>query len=536
MTPTLVLYNAKIYTQWEELPWASAIAVTGNRITAVGDDTTIRALAADDTTQRDMQGFLILPGLNDSHFHFYNWAIELQDVKLGGCKSLEEMQSRIRQQVANTPDGQWVKGVGWVETEWNPPIMPTAADLDAVSTTHPMAFWRTDMHGCVVNHKALELAGITRDIPNPPGGVIDRDADGNPTGRLFELAIGLIRSHIPDPTDEERDRFILIAQHKAHHLGLTGIHDQRMKGHGEGQHALRSYGRLDHQGLLKLRLTTNVDSMERDHAFRMGLFSGLGNDRLQLGHMKIFVDGSLGSQTAWMLAPFEGSTDNYGVVVTPVEEIHDIVREGQKHGWAISVHAIGDRANREILDVFEELIGERLPTTPFPHRIEHVQTVDPEDLPRLSKLGIVASVQPIHATDDWIQANRLWGQRGANAYNFRSLLDLGTTLALGSDCPVADPNPLAGIHAAVTRQRADGTPEGGWYPAECISVEEAVHGYTVAAHEVVGRGHYLGRLAPGYLADMTILDNNIFDVPPQDILSTTVEAVVFDGEYIMPHI
>ena len=218
MTPTLVLYNARIYTQWDTQPWASAIAITENRITAVGDDTTIRTLAGPGTDQRDMNGFLIIPGLNDSHFHFYNWAIELQDVKLGGSKSLADMQARIRQHVAGTEAGQWVKGGGWVETEWNPPVMPTAADLDVISTAHPMVFRRTDMHGCVVNHKALELAGINRDTPNPPGGVIDRDAEGNPTGRLFETAIGLILHHIPEPTDEERDRLIFLAQHKLHHL------------------------------------------------------------------------------------------------------------------------------------------------------------------------------------------------------------------------------------------------------------------------------------------------------------------------------
>ncbi len=535
MAPTLILYNGNIYTQYDEVPRASAVAMAGNRIMAVGDDVTIRALAGTNTVEQDLHGFLVLPGLVDSHIHFYEWAIGLDDVLLWNCASLAEMQERIRQKVAITAAGEWVRGTGWVETEWSPHDMPTADDMDVVSTEHPMMFWRTDKHSVVVNHRALELAGITRETPNPPGGVIGRTPDGEPNGLLFELAINLVRASVPTPTPERTERLMRLAQQKLHHIGITGVHDQRMKGHGEGQQALQAYGRLHQQGQLRIRMTSNVDAHDRAQAFRLGIFSGLGDDRLQIGHMKTFVDGSLGSQTAWMVEPFEGSTDNYGVVVTPIEEIEAIVREAQQHGFAVSIHAIGDRANREVLDVFEELQNDRKATTKFPHRIEHVQTIQPEDLPRLAKMGIVASVQPIHATDDYIQADRLWGARSANCYNFRSLLDSGAVLAFGSDCPVADPNPFLGIYAAVTRQRKDGTPEGGWYPDERLTVEEAVYAYTVAANQVVGRDHILGRVAPGYLADMIVVDRDIFSVPPREIVDSVVEWVVFDGELISPH-
>lgn len=536
MTPTLILYNGNIYTQNDDTPHASAVALYQNRIVAVGDDVTIRALAGTSTQEQDLHGMLVLPGLTDSHIHYYAWAVSLDDVLLWNCASLAEMQARIRQKVASTAAGEWVRGSGWVETEWSPPLMPTADDLDAVSTEHPIIVWRTDNHSAVANRQALAAAGITRDTPNPAGGVIERDADGEATGRLFELAINLVREQIPLPTQEQTDRLMRLAQHKLHHMGITGVHDQRMKGHGEGQLAFRAYQRLENAGELKVRVTANVDAEERASAFTLGLMSGLGNDRFQIGHLKSFVDGSLGSQTAWMIEPFEGSSDNYGMAITPIEEIHTIIREAQQHDFAVSIHAIGDRANRDLLDIFEELHSERQATTPFPHRIEHVQTIQPDDLPRLAKLGIVASVQPIHATDDWIQAERLWGARSANTYNFRSLLNLGTVLAFGSDCPVADPNPFVGIYAAVTRQRTDGSPEGGWYPEERLTVAEAVHAYTVAAQQAVGREHLLGRIAPGYLADLIVLDRDIFTVDPTQIPMTVVEWVVFDGELISPHL
>jgi predicted amidohydrolase YtcJ len=536
MTPTLILYNGNIYTQQDETPHAIAVAIEGNRIVAVGDDVTIRALAGVHTVEQDLHGFLVLPGLVDSHIHFYAWAVGLDDVLLWNCASLSEMLERIRRKVASTAAGEWVRGSGWVETEWNPPVMPHADDLDAISTEHPIIVWRTDNHSAVANHRALEIAGITRDTPNPPGGIIQRDENGDATGRLFELAIALVAEKIPLPSQERTDRLIKLAQHRLHHMGITGVHDQRMKGHGEGQLAFRAYQRLLDTGDLHIRMTSNVDAENRAAAFALGLASGMGNERFQIGHMKTFMDGSLGSQTAWMVEPFEGTTDNYGIPITPIEEIHAIVREAQQHGFAVSIHAIGDRANREVLDVFEELYEQRDPAMRLPHRIEHVQTIQPEDLPRLAKMGIVASVQPIHATDDYIQADRLWGARGANCYNFRSLLNSGAVVAFGSDCPVADPNPFLGIYAAVTRQRKDGLPEGGWYPDERLTVAEAVYAYTVAAHQVVGRDNILGRIAPGYLADMIVVDRDIFTVPPREIVDTVVEWVVFDGELISPHL
>lgn len=535
MQPDLILYHGNFYTQWAARPRAHALAVYRGRIVAVGDDSEILALAGPNTKQLGLGGRFAMPGLHDAHIHFFQWAQGRQGVQLAGTRSLAECQARLRERITALPPGRWLVGQGWNETEWAPPHMPDADDLDAVSTEHPILIWRSDMHGAVANRAALAQGGVTATTPNPEGGVIERDERGQPTGRLFEMAINLVREGIPALTDEESDALLRDTMHLCHRLGLTGLHDQRLKGHEEGREALRAYQRLHAAGELTLRLTCNVDAEERHHLFAIGLGSGFGDERLQLGHMKIFLDGSLGSQTAWMIDPFEGSAENRGVVVTHPREVQQIVREAQQHGWAISVHAIGDQANRAMLDIFEELAAERSPRQRLPHRIEHVQTIQPEDLPRLARLGLVASVQPIHATDDMVAVDRLWGERGRNSYAFRRLLDSGAALALGSDCPVAEPNPFYGIHAAVTRQRRDGSPPGGWYPAECLTLAEALRGYTLGAAEAVGQAHQLGRLAPGYLADLIVLDRDPFAVEPAALAETRVEMLFFEGEALIGH-
>ena len=530
MNPTLILYNGTLYTQWEQMPHASAIAMRDGRIVAVGDDDTILALAGPTSQKIDLQGRFTLPGLIDSHIHFYGWAMSRHLVQLAGVTSLAEMQARLQARVPSVPAGQWILGRGWNETEWNPPIMPCAADLDALSTEHPIFCGRSDGHGAVANSVALALAGITRDTPDPEGGVIERDEQGEPTGRLFEQAIRLVGQLVPAPTEEQTVAAIREAIHEAHKIGLTAVHDQRVKDGKEGAPALRAYTRLHEAGDLTLRVTSNIDAMERAQAFALGLSSGFGDDILQLGHLKIFIDGSLGSQTAWMLEPFEGSSDNCGVVVTTPEEIHQIVQEAQQHRWAVSVHAIGDRANHEMLNILADLADERDPNMRIPHRIEHVQTIQPDDLPRLAELNVIASMQPIHATEDMIATDRLWGKRGYNTYPFRRLLESGAILSFGSDCPVSDPNPFYGIHAAVTRQRRDGSPEGGWYPAERLTVQEAIAAYTIGAAQAVNLHHQQGRLAPTYFADLIVLDRNLLTIDASEIFDTQVEMLVFNGE------
>jgi predicted amidohydrolase YtcJ len=391
------------------------------------------------------------------------------------------------------------------------------------------------LHLAVVNSPALQQSGITRDTPDPRDGVIDRDPSGEPTGVLRELAINLVRGTIPPASEAETLAAMRDGMPVLHCLGLTGLHDFRIMGGAEGPSAFRAYQRLQAENQLNLRLWMNIPGERLDEAVALGLRTGFGDDRLRVGHVKLFSDGSQGARTAWMLEPY---VDNgqYGMPLTPMEAIAESMRKADQAGLAVAIHAIGDRANRELLDVFEEVLGgerESLVAPPAaPHRIEHVQNIRPVDVQRLARLKITASIQPIHVTDDMPMIETSVGERSRWAYAFRDMLNAGVKFAMGSDCPVADPNPLWGIHAAVTRQQRDGTPVGGWYPQQRLTVAEAVWGYTVGTALVTGQESRLGSLTPGKLADLVVLDRDIFDIDPMQIAQTQVVMTVFDGQVV----
>ena len=530
--PSLILRNGKFFTQDPNLPQATALAIRGNRFLAVGSDAEILALARSNTQLVDLGGRLALPGLTDAHFHFYDWALGRRRLPLAAAASLPDLLERVAKTASEMPPDLWILAQGWNETRWPDPLMPTRTDLDDVAPAHPVVLWRSDMHLAVANSQALRKAGISGDTPDPPAGIIDRDESGQPTGVLRELAINLIRDVIPPPTEEEtaeamRDGFPLL-----HRLGLTGVHDYRIMGGADGPPAFRAYQRLQAAGELALRLWMNISGERLDEAIGLGLRTGFGDDTLRVGHVKLFADGGQGARTAWMLEPYE-DTGHCGMPLTPMEEIANAVRRAHRAGLAVAIHAIGDRANRELLTVFEQLETQNSKLeTHIPHRIEHVQMIRPDDVTRLGQLNVVASVQPIHVTDDIPMIEQSVGQRGCFAYPFRDMLDAGVTLALGSDCPVADPNPLWGIHAAVTRQRRDGTPPGGWYPAQRLTVAEAVWGFTMGPALASGREAELGSITPGKLADLIVLDRDIFAIEPMEIAQTQVVMTVFDGRVV----
>jgi len=538
--PDLILYNARIHTVDPTYPWAEAIAIQGNLIRAIGTNDAVRALATEQTRQIDAEGRLILPGLCDSHIHLHEWAINLTRPHLASARSKQEMLAQIAEYAARRPVTSWIVCQGWNESWWGETEFFTATELDAVTQPgQPAIAYRSDMHIAVANSAALAQASITAATPNPPGGLIDRDVQGEPTGVLRELATRLVTSQIAPPTHEELLTIVGNALIELHRLGITAIHDQRIKDSNDGAAMLAIYTALRQAAQLTLRVNCNVAAHQLPYLVNLGLRSGFGDDYLRLGHVKVFSDGSLGSRTAWMLEPFAPQSPNevanYGVNVTPPEQMAAEFFQAQQLGFPISVHAIGDRANRVVLDLFEELTP-LLPAPPSPHRIEHVQTINEHDLPRLAALNVTASVQPIHLTDDRDLTDRYWGERAANTYAFRSLLNAGVRLAFGSDAPVADPNPFLGIHAALVRRQPQ-DPRSSWQPQQKINLDEIIYAYTLGAAEAAGWQATIGSLSPGKRADFIILDRDIFALAQDEsrvdeIANASVMSTIFDGKFV----
>jgi predicted amidohydrolase YtcJ len=527
MPANLVLYNGSIYTMDAARPRAQAVAIAGNRIRALGDDAAMRALLSPGSEAIDLHGHTVVPGFVDSHLHFMSYGRGLSEIDLAGVPSLDEALARVAARAATTPSGQWLIGRGWDHSLWAGGRFPTRHDLDRVAPDHPVWLTRKCGHAGWANSRALQLADIDAASADPPGGAITRDpATGEPTGILKDTAMELIDRLFDDPPAGEGAEAIRAAMANAHRHGLVGIHTM------EGAAAFRAFQKLRDEGELKLRVLMQIPQENLDAAIQAGIQSGFGDRRLRIGGVKIFSDGALGARTAHMLAPFEGEPDNVGLAMADAGQLRDLVSKASRAGIAVFVHAIGDRANREVLDAIEasRRAGEGLHLR---HRIEHVQLIHPDDVPRLAQLGVIASMQPLHATQDMLLADALWGARSSGAYAFRSLLDAGAVLAFGSDCPVEDLNVIKGIHAAVTRRRADGSPgPDGWYPEQRLTVAEAVFAYTAGAAYASGEEAVRGTLAAGKLADLAVLSQDIFAVDPMDILGTKVVATLFDGEFV----
>lgn len=530
MKADLIIHHARIYTADSARPWAEAVACTGGRITAVGSNDDIREWAGSKTQLINAKGRLVLPGLIDAHIHFLDYAIRRHQVNLFGIADFEAARRRVQQAVKDAGPDQWILGWGWDENPWG--VHPTRRHLDEIAPNNPVVLSRMDMHTFWLNSAALNRAGLTRHTPDPPDSRLERDASGELTGILREWnALKLVQPHIPKPNPDTLQDWLAEAISQAHQFGLTGIHDQRVE--QEGRRSFRLFQALRRQDRLNLRVHMNIAADYLAEAATLGLQPGFGDDRLWVGHIKVFADGTMGSRTARMLAPFENEPENTGLTVTPAKELSDLANRAVRAGFSLSVHAIGDRAVRDVIEVLSEFPVDLSPGSHrLPHRIEHVQVIHPDDLPRLSRHNLVASVQPVHICTDWSTADRVWGRRSRYAYAFRSLLEHGTRLALGSDAPVAPPNPLLGIYAAVTRQNQDGNPAGGWYPEERISLAEAVQGYTTGPAYVSGKQQWQGSISPGKWADIIMLNQNIFDIPPEAIPHTTVELTVFDGRIV----
>jgi predicted amidohydrolase YtcJ len=535
--PEMILVNGVIRTQDTRKSLVEAVAIGGGRVLATGHDKEIRSLADPDTKVVDLRGRLCLPGMMDAHFHYHTWAMGRRQLTLADVRSLPELLDRVSAAAGTAEPGKWILGQGWNEADWSEHRMPMRDDLDRVAPSHPVALWRCDLHLAVVNSRALELARINEETPDPPEGVIARDASGRPNGILRELAPNLIRDVIPEPQDDELLSIMREGIPVLHSLGLTALEDIRLMGGQEGAPAFKAWQRLRDLGELDLRCWVSIPGERLEEAVSLGLRTGFGDDRLRVGHIKYFADGGMGARTAWMLEPYLDA--GCGMPLTPMEELEKSLHRADQAGLAIAIHSIGDRTNRELITVLEGLRDKRKGASradaPGPiasHRIEHVQMIRPEDLLRLARLDVVVCVQPHNLILDIAMVDESVGAKGKWTYSYRDMLDCGISPIFSSDAPVCDPSPLVGIHAAVTRQRKDGTPGGGWYPSQRISVEDAVRGYTILPALSYGAGDRLGSITPGKYADMVVLDRDIYAIDPAEILETKVDLTVFDGRVV----
>ena len=528
--PELILSNGIIRTQDKNNPVAEALAISDGRILAVGNDGEIRSMISPRTEVIDLRGRLALPGMTDCHIHFLPWAMNRRHVPLlAEAASLRDVLKMVASARNRVPPGTWITGWGLDENSLSESRLPTRWDLDSVSPVHPVFLRRRDGHMAVANSQALILAAIKDNASDLPDDVFDRDESEKLTGILKEHAADLVASIIPDPTLEETVDAMRHAIPMLHAVGLTGIHDVRNL--GEKSLPFRAWQRLDELGALNLRCSMFLSGEHLKQALDLGLRTGFGNERLKVGHVKYFTDGSMGSQTACMEAPYQDG--RCGMAVFSLDNLAEAVKKAEKGGLAVAIHAIGDRANREVITMFENLSGARSSfESRIPHRIEHAQVIRPEDLARLAKLDITASVQPLHVTDEIsIHVERI-GSRSRWAFIFRSMIDGGVRVVFGSDCPVSDPNPIWGIHAAVTRRRRDGSPAGGWYPAQRITVAEAVWAYTMEPALGCGREEDLGSISRGKLADIVVLNKDIYNIDTMAIPETQVDLTIFNGQVV----
>lgn len=528
----MYIYNARIHTLDSTRPLASALAIQQERIVAVGDEAAIWAEYSSGEEGLDMQGRVILPGLTDAHIHLESYALGLRRVN---CETdtYQECLERVAERARQTPLGEWILGHGWNQNNW-PEGFGSAADLDAVAPDHPVYLSAKSYHAGWANSLAFKRAGVTSATPDPLNGRLRRDATGAPDGILFESAMDLVANAVPEATTGQVEGAIREAQTVLWRMGLTGLHDF------DGRSCFVALQSLRERDQLRLRVLKGIPLPDLQYAIGLGLRSGFGDDMLRIGGVKAFMDGALGPQTAAMIQPFQGSLEeSRGMLFMDAEELFEHGRLAAQNGLPMAVHAIGDRANHEVLEAFghlrrfEQEQGISRSSGGLRHRIEHVQLLHPDDAGKLAALGVTASMQPIHATSDMLMADRYWGERAAYSYAWKLQLEQGANLAFGSDAPVESPNPFWGLHAAVTRRRKDGSPgEQGWIPAQRIGLLEAWLAFTQGASYAAGMEDRLGKLAPDYLADLIVLEQDPFECKADELYTLKPEMTMVGGEWV----
>lgn len=498
-------------------PTANCVRWADGIITGVGRAQELSRRLPSDAPVVELGDALITPGFIDGHTHFAQWALKRRRVDLTGAPSRDEAVRRVG---AGAPTDGWVLGQGWDANSWNEP--PTRAALDGVQSV-PVCLDSLDVHAAWVNSAALELAGISSDTPDPPGGRIVRDAAGEPTGLLLENAVVLVRRVVPEPPPDLLADALLQAQREAHRLGVTGVHDV------EELAVLDAFRRLEQEERLALRVLFHPPVAALPALIMDGVRSGTGSAWITSGGVKLFLDGSLGSRTAWMLEPYVGSRDR-GMPLTSEEEAATALRLAAAHGISATVHAIGDAAVRRALDLLEPL-----PRAALPHRIEHFQCVHEADLGRAARAGIVLSMQPAHLLVDIPLAERHWGRRGRGAYAFGTLAALGSQLAFGSDAPVAPLDPRPGVFAAMDRRAPGAGRDAAWYATERMAFESVVRAYTEGPARAAGWAPRLGALRPGSAADLVAweVDPAVYEGDGEAFLNARVRLTVVGGEIVV---
>jgi predicted amidohydrolase YtcJ len=536
----LIAIHGKVWTENPKQPEAEAIAVSGHHILAVGTTAEIERLRGPETKILDLQGRRVVPGFNDAHVHFFWGGQGLASVQLRDVTSREQFKQRIADDARTRPAGEWIVDGNWDEQKWTPAALPTHEWIDAVTPNNPVWVNRSDGHMMLTNAVAMKLAGITKNTPDIPGGVIVRDREGNPTGIFKDAAKDLVERIIPPPSDAQVDAALLAAQHYALDNGVTSVQDMGFTGsHAADMQAivLRGYQRLLALGKWKVRVSARFPLDHYRRLADLGVMTNFGSDTLVMGSVKAFADGSLGSATAWFFEPFDDLPNTSGLPTEQLahpEEMFAEMKAADSAGLHIATHAIGDRANKTILDLYQRLEQEN-GSADRRLRIEHAQHLRAEDISRFAQLHVIASVQPYHCIDDgrWAET-RIGHKRAMTTYAFRSLLDAGTVLAFGSDWFVAPIDPMAGIYAATTRRTLDGKNPNGWFPEQKVTVRQAVHAYTVGSAYAESQDDIKGSIAPGKLADFTVLSQDIFNIDPVQIENVKAAVTVLGGEIVKP--
>jgi predicted amidohydrolase YtcJ len=530
---TLAVVNARVWTGDRAAPWAEALAVSGDKLAAVGTNDDVRKLAGA-VTPIDAGGRLVLPGFIDSHVHFLEGGLRLASVQLRDAKTRDEFASRIKAFADTAPPGTWITGGDWDHSLWGGEL-PARDWIDRVTPSHPVWINRLDGHMKLANSAALKAAGVTRATPDIAGGEIVRRADGEPTGLLKDNAMALVDKVQPPPSEEMRQRALAAAMRHVAERGVTTVHDMSMPALAWTD--LATYAAMRKANALDTRIYSVMPLADwerlRDVVARKeyGGLDGRGDEWLRIGGLKGFVDGSLGSHTAAFDEPFDDAPKDRGLLVNTADDLYRWISGADGAGLHVMVHAIGDRANALLLDTFARVATEH-GKRDRRFRIEHAQHLAARDIPRFAALNVIASMQPYHAIDDGRWAAKYIGDRINTTYAFRSLLDARATLAFGSDWFVAPPSPLEGIYAAVTRRTLDDKNPEGWVPQQKISVEEAVRAYTAHAAYASFDESRKGILSAGRLADFVMLDRNIFEIAPEEIRAVRVRLTVVGGRRV----